>query len=110
MVEKFRAMSPKLIDKSQESEPNGMRQEPEPLKVKINCDQVAWIQDIFRRFTETTRKNYPGISRLKEIACVAAILELMEILHLEFEDKGAAGNVICSFPEFDELRGMGGGK
>jgi len=84
-------------------------QKIETLKIKINCDQVAWINDIFRRFAETSGKNYAGISRSKEVARVAAILELMEILHLEFEDKNAAGNVLSSFPEFNELRGFGGG-
>lgn len=85
-------------------------QKLDPLKVEINCDQVAWINDIFRRFAETANKNYAGISRVKEVARVAAMLELMEILHLEFEDEKAAGNVLYSFPEFDELRGFRGGK
>jgi len=96
--------------KETSEETNTGEQKIEPLKVKINCDQVAWIDAIFDRFAEAIRKNYPSISRLKDVVRVAAVLELMEILHLEFEDKSAAGNVLSSFPEFNELRGLGGGK
>ena len=57
-------------------------------KTKITCDQVAWINSIFDRFADLIilADRYPSISRLKQVAKGTAIVELMEILHLDFDD------------------------
>jgi len=38
---------------------------------------------------------------------MAALLEIMEVLGYEFEDKAAAGNALASFTEFNEMRDLG---
>lgn len=70
----------------------------------INCDQVAWIGDIFDRYRATVAENHVSVSRAREAAKVAAILELMEILNLGFQDATAAGNVIAGLPELHIIR------
>lgn len=77
-------------------------QKPETLKRKINCDDVAWLRDVFNRLIQAVRVPNPSISRGWPTAKIAAILELMEILQLEFEDDLAAMNAI-GMPEFKIL-------
>lgn len=74
-------------------------------KKKLNCDQVGWIMDILSRL-QSDSKNYPRVSRQRDALKLAALLEIMDIFGCEFEDNQAAGNALCHFNEFDELRGI----
>jgi len=90
------------MEESQEQE------QPKNLKT-INCDQVSWIMAILTRYSEAVRKNStcPSISRLGKTAKLAALLELMEILGLKFDDDLASGNGLSELTEFNELRKIG---
>jgi hypothetical protein len=73
-------------------------------KGKIDCDQVAWIQNAIDRYTDIVARKYPDISRQKDLGKLALLLEIMETLGFEFEDDAAAGNAIYSVPELQVLR------
>jgi hypothetical protein len=57
---------------------------------KINCDQVAWLLDIFNRYLP--RDGHPQISREREMLMYGMLYEVMEIAHLCFEDDRARHN------------------
>mgnify|MGYP000735851036 FL=1 len=65
---------------------------------KINADQVVWVRDALTRLSDTrTQANtFPRVSRLQEAAIVACILEIMEVLGLEFEDDAARANATAA--------------
>ena len=75
-------------------------------KKKLDCDKIGKIMDILGRLQSGVR-NYPSVSRQKDALSLAALLEIMDIFGCEFADKDAAGNALCHFNEFDELRGIG---
>jgi hypothetical protein len=72
---------------------------------KIGCDEVAWISDIVRRHRRAVALSHdmPGISRLGRAADLAALLELMEILRLEFADEAAARNALSGFHQLTKF-------
>jgi len=57
---------------------------------KLNCDQVAWVLDIFGRYLPPS--NYPAVSQLREMMKYGMLYELMEVANLEFEDEHARHN------------------
>lgn len=77
-----------------------------PDRKKINCDQVSSIRNALNRLVEMVAHRVPMVSRLHEAAQLAALLEIMEVLGYEFEDKMAAGNALSSFWEFNEIRDL----
>lgn len=70
-----------------------------PVKTKINCDQVAWLIGVLDRYAEVVRTPKPAISRADKGAKTAAILEIMDILYLDFLDRSARHNTISHFGE-----------
>ena len=74
---------------------------------KLNCDQVSWIMNALERLLSISQQRLPMASRLTNAAKMAALLEIMEVLGYEFEDKAAAGNALASFTEFNEMRDLG---
>lgn len=70
----------------------------------ITCDQVEWLGNVLDRYAEILRMPRVGISRAVGDARIAAIIEIMEILDLEFEDDAARRNVISVFPELRMVR------
>jgi hypothetical protein len=68
-------------------------------KSPLSCDQVAHISDVFDRYRAQCLIGNVGISRARETAKLAAILELMELLGLEFADDNARGNAVAGMPE-----------
>lgn len=71
-------------------------------KIKLNRDKVVWLNDVLDRFTENALKsNYKGISRVIKVNKLAALLEIMDVLGLEFEDRYSAINALTDMPEFD---------
>lgn len=73
-------------------------------KTKINCDQVAWLKDVLIRYEQAIRPTSPRVARIIPAARMAALLEIMDILYLEPEDRDAAGNIISEFTELNVLR------
>jgi hypothetical protein len=71
---------------------------PRPEKINISCDQVAWLNNVLERHFEAAilSTRYPSISRLSSVARQAAIIEIMEIVGLDFDESGAAHNAIGS--------------
>lgn len=66
---------------------------------QVSCDQVAWLGDILDRHCHAVTQTNPAISRAKESARLAALLEIMEVLRLEFADDTARRNAIAGFKE-----------
>jgi hypothetical protein len=68
----------------------------------IGCDQVVWLNEALRRYKTavTQHSNAPGISRCAEVARLAVLLEIMEIMGVEFADDAARQNALAEFPEF----------
>ena len=56
----------------------------------LNCDQVAWLLDIFHRYLPPTQ--HPRVCRQREMMKYAMLYEVMEIAHLQFEDDRARWN------------------
>lgn len=69
-------------------EQGGIRRAP-PIQ-PINCDQVAWLLDIFDRYLP--RDKFPAISQQREMLKYGMLYEVMEIARLEFEDESAQWN------------------
>lgn len=67
-----------------------MRNDSKKTIATLNCDQVAWIKDALRRHAEVCALPYPRISRAKEVADTAFIMELCEILGLLMDDAAVA--------------------
>lgn len=61
-------------------------------KTPISCDTVAWLLASLRRLSEIQAKNYPSISRIKELAVYATLYEVMELLWLDFANDDARLN------------------
>ncbi|MCK5236050.1 MAG: hypothetical protein KAR06_03610 [Deltaproteobacteria bacterium] len=59
-------------------------------KHKINCDQVAWLMDIFNRYLP--QDNHPRVSQQREMLKYGMLYEIMDILYLDFEDDAALYN------------------
>lgn len=57
---------------------------------EINCDQVAWLLDIFNRYLP--HDKFPAISRQREMKKYGMLYEVMEIAHLDFQDDRARWN------------------
>jgi hypothetical protein len=67
-----------------------MVQEPKKL---INCDEVAWLVNALERLSFIAGINYPRTSYyIKEMAIYSALYEIMDILHLDFQDEAARYN------------------
>ncbi len=81
-------------------------QERRKEKKKLDRDQVSWLMNALERFANATNQHVLMASRLPNAAKLAALLEIMEVLGYEFEDKAAAGNALYPFWEFNELRGL----
>ena len=56
----------------------------------INCDQVAWMLNAIERYLPKT--GHPSVSRAREMQKYALLYELMEVVHLYFEDASAQHN------------------
>ena len=79
-------------------------QKCEPVvKNVLIADEISWIYNVLDRYTEQIKRNVgvPTISRSIQTAKLSALLEIMEILNLRFEDKDAATNAISQFKELD---------
>ena len=86
------------------------RQKPPADQPKISCDQVAWLADILDRHAAAVLDARVRISRGREAAKLAAILEIMEVVGVGFADNAARGNAIAQFPELrmgSEIHNMG---
>jgi hypothetical protein len=59
-------------------------------KQTINCDQVAWLLDIFGRYLP--KDGLPAVSQKREMMKYGMLYEVMEIANLEFEDVRAQWN------------------
>jgi hypothetical protein len=57
----------------------------------INCDQVAWLLDIFNRYLPN-KSHHPSISREREMLKYGMLYEVMEIANLKFADALARWN------------------
>lgn len=85
------------------TEENTMVREVKEFKKQLlTCDQVAWIMDALERFKRASEMSRPSISRLEKAAKTAFLLEIMELLHLGFEDRSARHNAIAHFGELYE--------
>ena len=71
------------------------------IRGKISVDQVVWLKASIKRYGETAARRDPGISRRSKGAALALLIEVMDILGLEFAEDAAAQNAIS---DFDELR------
>lgn len=78
---------------------------PREAKKKLTADQVAWITDALDRFRDAIMlaQQNPGVSRSAQVGRVSAIVEIMDIVGLEFEDKHAAANAVSNLAEFEIL-------
>lgn len=56
----------------------------------INCDQVAWLLDIFGRYLP--KDNFPAVSQQREMMKYGMLYEVMDIANLEFENASAQWN------------------
>lgn len=56
----------------------------------LNCDQVAWMLAAIER--HLPNKEYPAVSRAREMQKYALLYELMEVAHLYFADASAQHN------------------
>jgi hypothetical protein len=81
--------SSELCKKLKELESVETTQKP---KKQLSCDEVAWLVAALRRLSFIAGLNYPAISRIKEMAVYSALYEIMEILHLDFQDEAARYN------------------
>ena len=69
-----------------------IKQTQQPPKRKINCDEVSWLIATLKRLKFIAGLDYPLISRIKDMAIYSALYEIMEILHLDFQDEAAKHN------------------
>lgn len=69
---------------------------------KLDRDQVSHLMFILNSLQSTLYRS----DKEKNAAKMASLLDIMEALGYEFEDKAAAGNVLYQFWEFNELRGL----
>lgn len=58
--------------------------------MKISCDQVCWILDIFDR--ELPEQTKVTVSREREMKMYGMLYELMEVVGVELEDDAAIHN------------------
>ena len=66
----------------------------------LNCDEIAWIKDIFERYKRHVSIDKPSIANKEDDAMLlASLLELMDLLNLGFQDRSARHNAISQFPE-----------
>lgn len=75
----------------------------------INCDQVAWLGNALERYAKVmaVTSDFPRASYVAESAKTATILEIMDYLHLYFEDEKARHNMAVNLhcrPIADDLR------
>lgn len=56
----------------------------------INCDQVAWLLDVFHRHLPPS--EWPRVSREREMRRYAMLYEVMEVAGLCFQDASARHN------------------
>lgn len=67
---------------------------------KIDCDIVASVMLILERHEESSRRGASTASpRLTKAAKMVALLDLMDLLGLDFDDDRARHNAISEFPE-----------
>jgi hypothetical protein len=67
---------------------------------KLNCDDVSNITWALGRFEEACRRDACTKSSLAvKAAKMVALLEIMNMLGLDFEDDSARHNAIAEFPE-----------
>lgn len=75
----------------------------------INCDQVADIMGALDLFHDMSDRDLgPRRNLLRDVRQLGALLEVMRILDLEFEDKAAAGNALSRLIQFNRMRGIDG--
>ena len=69
----------------------------------IGYDQIAWLKDILKRYEETLAlaSKYPRVSRLRDMAKLAAIIEISEITCNAFENKEVLLSIIDGICEVD---------
>lgn len=53
----------------------------------LNCDEMAWLLDVFHRYDYIKKGGFASISRMLEFRKCSAILEIMEILNLEMDEE-----------------------
>lgn len=56
----------------------------------INCDQVAWLMDIFNRYLP--KSQHPRVSQERDMRMYGMLYEVMEIANLKFADDVARLN------------------
>lgn len=61
----------------------------------INCDQIAWLGNALDRYAKVmaVTLDFPRASYVAESAKTATILEIMDYLHMYFEDESARHNM-----------------
>lgn len=62
----------------------------EPTERTVNCDQVAWMLDVFDRYLPPD--NFPRVSRQREALKYGMLYELMDVAGLCFADSDAERN------------------
>lgn len=73
-------------------------------KRTLNAGEVCLINNALDRHAHQIVRGNPGISRQYAAAKLSALLEIMDVLNLEFEDDSAASNAISQFKEFNSMR------
>jgi len=73
---------------------SGMNCQPSKDRGVINCDQAWWFLDALSRFQVAVimSGSFPGISRVTEGAKMSCMVEIAEILNMDF-DEGAKSNI-----------------
>lgn len=56
----------------------------------VNCDQVAWLLDIFDRYLP--EDSHPRVSKHREMLKYGMLYEVMDIADLKFADDSARWN------------------
>lgn len=56
----------------------------------INCDQVAWILNVFDRYLP--QSHHPSVSRERDMKKYGMLYEVMDAAGLKFEDDSARWN------------------
>src|SRR5580765_1177678 len=72
-------------------------------KKKLSRDEVSWLRGVLGRLLTASSMGYPRVTR--EALKLGSLLEIMDVLGYEFEDKDAAGNAIADFRPLCKLRG-----
>jgi len=69
----------------------------------INRDEVSYIMHALKRYEEVVlfSKN-KGVSKIRQFARVSCLMEIMEILRYQFEDRDSVFNVFADFSSIQQ--------